>query len=110
MFPFNRLVIICRGSGGSLKLDVQCQVGGRILDKAGGGWGVLKIGNCVWQYGQSFCVYRPYILFLRSRETNAKCDNKKRKKSEARNIVAYKIFNFWFFSLDLVVLENCARM
>ena len=40
------------------------------------------------------CVYRPYILFLRSRETNAKCDNKKRKKSEARNIVAYKIFNF----------------
>ena len=37
MFPFNWLIIICRGVGegrARLKLDVQGQVGGRILDVA----------------------------------------------------------------------------
>ena len=48
MFPFNLLVIIWKGEGGRrLKLDVQVQGDGRILDVAGQwGWeeGVLKIG------------------------------------------------------------------
>ena len=47
-----------------------------------------------------------YILFLRSRKTNTKCDNKKRKKSVARNIVASKKYFFLIFvRLDLVVLK-----
>ena len=43
MFPFNWLVIIWRGGGVRLKLDVQGQEGGKILDVAGQvGWGVLE--------------------------------------------------------------------
>ena len=45
MFSFNWLVVIWRG-GCRLKLDVQGQGGGRILDVDGhGGWVVLKIGQ-----------------------------------------------------------------
>ena len=50
--------MIWRGRGFCLKLDVQGQGGGRILDVAGqGGWdgGVLKIGQFSW----TSYVYRP---------------------------------------------------
>ena len=57
-FLFNCLVIIWRGRGFRLKLDVQGQGVGRILDVAGqGGWrrGVLKIG----QFSCTSYVYHP---------------------------------------------------
>ena len=46
MFPLNWLAIIWRGGGIRLKLDVQGEGGGRILDVAGkGGWGSWKLEN-----------------------------------------------------------------
>ena len=51
MFSFNWLVIIWREGGEvHLKLDVQGQVGRRILDVDGQGeWEVLKIGQLSWK-------------------------------------------------------------
>ena len=52
-----------------------------------------------------------YIIFLRSRKTNTKCYNKKRKKSVARNMVAFEKYRFLILiQLDIVVLKNCAQM
>ena len=50
MFSFNLLVIIWKEGGGArLKLNVQGQGGGRILDADGQvGWGVLKIEQLSW--------------------------------------------------------------
>ena len=49
MFSLNWLAIIWRGGGIRLKLDVQGEGGGRILNVAGkGGLGVLKIGEFSW--------------------------------------------------------------
>ena len=57
MFSVNWLVIIWSGGGEiCLKLDVQGQEGGRILDVDGqGGWGVLKIVQFWW----TLYVYYP---------------------------------------------------
>ena len=57
MFSVNWLVIIWSGGGEiCLKLDVQGQEGGRILDVDGqGGWGVLKIVQFWW----TLYVYHP---------------------------------------------------
>ena len=58
MFSFNWLVIIWRGKGVRLELDVQGQGGGRILDVVGqGGWGVLNIGQFSW----TSYVYHPLM-------------------------------------------------
>ena len=52
MFSVDGVVIIWRersGGGICLKLDVQVQGGGRILDVAEqGGWGALKTGQFSW--------------------------------------------------------------
>ena len=49
MFSFNWLIIIWTGAGVRLKLDIQVQGGGRILDVDGqNGWEVLKIGQFSW--------------------------------------------------------------
>ena len=57
MFSVNWLVIIWSGGGEvCLKLDVQGQEGGRILDVDGqGGWSVLKIVQFWW----TLYVYHP---------------------------------------------------
>ena len=59
MFPFNWMIIVWRGveeGRARLKLDVQGQGGGRILDLAWTvGVGLLKIGQFTW----ASYAYRP---------------------------------------------------
>ena len=63
MFSINLLVIIWRERGVRLKLDVQSQVGERILDVDGqGGYGVLKIGQFSW----TSYVYHPLRKIYRN--------------------------------------------
>ena len=58
VFSFNLLVIIGRRGGrGRLKLDAQCEGGGRILDVDGQeGFRILKIGRFWW----TSYVYQPW--------------------------------------------------
>ena len=61
IFPFNWLVIIWKGHV-CLKLDVQCQRGGRILDVARqGGCGRGGEGSSKLEYFHGQHVYRPFL-------------------------------------------------
>ena len=55
---------------------------------------IKKITECNYLFIADIIVNHLYTLFLRSRKTNTKCYNKKRKKSVAGNIVASKKISF----------------
>ena len=71
MFSFNWLVIIWReGRGVSLKLDVQGQRGGRILDVDGqSGWGLSKLDNF---HGGHMCIIPKVAAVLDSNTSSLK--------------------------------------